>query len=253
MRNKRNYYRILQVQPDAPPEIIRSCYRTLMQTLKHHPDLGGDDWNATLINEAYNTLMNPERRAEYDRNLAKRGGITDFNRNNKDTGQKQNVEKPEKTTQANKPYRSQTTSAKLCHFCDQPWSTDASSDPDAVCADCQSPLYPVVRVREQSGCQRAVQRVELNKPLNIYLKGIKGDPISGVLRNLSPNGLQFTCTGNLWEGQTAKIEAHAFAAVAQIVNIAGRNALGTSALTVGAQFLTLRFHTSRGTFVSAKA
>ena len=42
MENRRNYYRILHVQPDAPTEIIKSSYRTLMQKLRMHPDLGGD-------------------------------------------------------------------------------------------------------------------------------------------------------------------------------------------------------------------
>jgi predicted transcriptional regulator len=34
MKNRRNYYRILQVQPDAPVEIIRASYRTMMRELK---------------------------------------------------------------------------------------------------------------------------------------------------------------------------------------------------------------------------
>jgi DnaJ-class molecular chaperone len=38
---KRNYYEILHVSRDAPAEIIRGSYRTLMQKLGHHPDLGG--------------------------------------------------------------------------------------------------------------------------------------------------------------------------------------------------------------------
>ena len=63
MDNRRNYYRILHVQPDAPTEIIKSSYRTLMQKLRMHPDLGGDQWNATLINEAYQTLMDRGRSA----------------------------------------------------------------------------------------------------------------------------------------------------------------------------------------------
>jgi DnaJ-class molecular chaperone len=50
--NRRNYYRILHVQPDAPTEVIKSSYRTLMQRLKMHPDLGGDHSEAALINEA---------------------------------------------------------------------------------------------------------------------------------------------------------------------------------------------------------
>ena len=39
---RRNLYRILHVQPEAPPEVIRASYRTLMSTLRAHPDLGGD-------------------------------------------------------------------------------------------------------------------------------------------------------------------------------------------------------------------
>ena len=66
VKNRWNYYRILQVQPDAALDVIKASYRTLMQKLKFHPDLGGDNWNATVINEAYRVLSNSERRAEYD-------------------------------------------------------------------------------------------------------------------------------------------------------------------------------------------
>lgn len=69
MKNRRNYYRILQVQPDAPPEIIRASYRTLMKELKAHPDVGGEHSSAYLINEAYETLSNGDRRAAYDKTL----------------------------------------------------------------------------------------------------------------------------------------------------------------------------------------
>ena len=66
MKNRRNYYRILKVQPDAPVEIIRASYRTLMRELKLHPDLGGSTYDASLLNEAYETLSNSARRAAYD-------------------------------------------------------------------------------------------------------------------------------------------------------------------------------------------
>jgi curved DNA-binding protein CbpA len=58
---------VLLVHPDAPLEIIRSSYRTLMQSLRVHPDLGGDTRQAALVNEAYAVLIDPARRAEYDR------------------------------------------------------------------------------------------------------------------------------------------------------------------------------------------
>ncbi|MBX2837590.1 MAG: hypothetical protein KTR35_12090 [Gammaproteobacteria bacterium] len=67
MENKRNYYRLLYVQMDAPPSVINSSYKAMMQKLRLHPDLGGDDWNATLLNEARDVLMNPKRRSEYDK------------------------------------------------------------------------------------------------------------------------------------------------------------------------------------------
>ena len=69
MKNKRNYYRILHVQPDAPTEVIRASYRTLMQKLRQHPDLGGENWNASIINEAHNVLADDARRRAYDRTL----------------------------------------------------------------------------------------------------------------------------------------------------------------------------------------
>jgi len=72
---RRNYYRTLNVQPDASLEIIKNNYRTLLQKLRLHPDLGGESWNASIINEAYNILRSPLKRAAYDKKLLKRYDI----------------------------------------------------------------------------------------------------------------------------------------------------------------------------------
>lgn len=69
MRNRRNFYRILQVQPDAPTAVIRNNYRILLQKLRMHPDLGGDQVNASLVNQAWQTLRDPTRRRTYDKQL----------------------------------------------------------------------------------------------------------------------------------------------------------------------------------------
>ena len=61
-----DYYRILQVDRDAHPEIIRAAYRTLLKELGKHPDHGGDDAEAGTIIEAYATLAHPGRRRAYD-------------------------------------------------------------------------------------------------------------------------------------------------------------------------------------------
>ena len=67
MKDHADYYDILHVRPDAPTEIIKSSYRTLMQRLKQHPDLGGDHEHAARINKAYATLSDSGSRAAYDR------------------------------------------------------------------------------------------------------------------------------------------------------------------------------------------
>ena len=69
MKNRRNYYRVLQLQPDAPPEIIHASYRAIMRELRRHPDLGGSTSDAAILNEAYETLSDPVRRAAYDEEL----------------------------------------------------------------------------------------------------------------------------------------------------------------------------------------
>ena len=92
MKNKRNYYRILHVQPDAPREIIQSSYRTLMQKLKAHPDLGGEEWNATVINEAYQVLMDANKRKEYDTNLFQKESHNTLGKQNQNQRQKPTTE-----------------------------------------------------------------------------------------------------------------------------------------------------------------
>lgn len=62
----KDYYRTLQVHSCAHPEVIKTVYRTLMLRLGKHPDRGGDLIEAQAINEAYDVLSDPARRAQYD-------------------------------------------------------------------------------------------------------------------------------------------------------------------------------------------
>ena len=62
----RNYYEILGVSKSASQEEIKTAYRKLAH--KYHPDKkGGDEGKFKEINEAYQVLSNPEKRAQYDR------------------------------------------------------------------------------------------------------------------------------------------------------------------------------------------
>lgn len=65
-----NYYKILQVDPGANPLVIKSSYYTILNQLKCHPDKGGDEENAKLINEAYRILSSERLREEYDQFLS---------------------------------------------------------------------------------------------------------------------------------------------------------------------------------------
>src|SRR5512135_1266057 len=117
MQNRRNYYRLLQVQPDAPIEVIRASYRTLMRELKQHPDLGGSSSHAVLLNEAYRTLSNPTLRTEYDKKL--------FLRYTKQSLSTQAFGHPKHTKPS-------------CPFCKA--SLTSQDPPGPVCSVCQSPV-----------------------------------------------------------------------------------------------------------------
>ncbi|MEC9389572.1 MAG: DnaJ domain-containing protein [Myxococcota bacterium] len=67
------YYRVLGVPSDAATEDIKKAFRKLARSC--HPDVAGDDPASAAqfarIREAYETLVNDERRARYDRQLAR--------------------------------------------------------------------------------------------------------------------------------------------------------------------------------------
>ena len=59
-----DYYRILGVDRNADQSEIKKAFKK--RSMKHHPDKGGDEEEFKRINEAYQTLSNPQKRAEYD-------------------------------------------------------------------------------------------------------------------------------------------------------------------------------------------
>ena len=59
-----NLYEILNVPETASKDEIKTAYRRL--AAKHHPDRGGDTATFQSIQNAYDTLMDDGKRAEYD-------------------------------------------------------------------------------------------------------------------------------------------------------------------------------------------
>ncbi|HQT26124.1 MAG TPA: DnaJ domain-containing protein, partial [Burkholderiales bacterium] len=72
---KESLYDVLEVSRTASPEVIRAAYKSLVQ--RYHPDKNPDNPEAEnllkLINNAYETLSDPETRASYDLMLALEG------------------------------------------------------------------------------------------------------------------------------------------------------------------------------------
>ncbi|MBI4558080.1 MAG: molecular chaperone DnaJ [Candidatus Hydrogenedentes bacterium] len=86
MTKEKDFYEILGVSRTASEEEIRKAYLKLAH--KYHPDKTGGDKAAEEklkeVNEAYDTLKNPQKRAQYDRfgrageQFAGAGGFGDF-------------------------------------------------------------------------------------------------------------------------------------------------------------------------------
>jgi curved DNA-binding protein len=60
----KNYYQILGVDRTASPDQIKQAYRRLAS--RHHPDKGGDKNAFQEIQQAYDTLGDDQKRAQYD-------------------------------------------------------------------------------------------------------------------------------------------------------------------------------------------
>jgi curved DNA-binding protein len=68
-----DHYQTLGVSRDATENDIKSAYRKM--AMKHHPDRGGDINEFQRIQEAYDTLGDPQKKSSYDNPAASQDGF----------------------------------------------------------------------------------------------------------------------------------------------------------------------------------
>lgn len=190
MGSRPDYYRILHVQDDAPLEIIRASYRTLMRTMGAHPDLGGDENGARALNEAWEVLSDQARRARYD------------------------AERSLGDARVNAP--------------------EPAPEPDSR-DDARSERRAVTRLAHDA---RITWTTE------------EGESSHSRIRDLSPRGLSFVACSELRPDTPLQIASDALNARGIVRNI---RRIDDECFLVGVEFLQVRFHDRRGTFLSRSA
>lgn len=239
--DNRNFYEILHVGRDAPEEIIRSSYRTLMQQLKHHPDLGGDAATAAIINEAYAVLNNSERRAEYDAKLDIFATLTDYDAEK--PREQEPVAQPVKILD---PYRE-------CLFCESPHFHGKHFEVDASCRTCDSPLAVAEGLQADKNDQRAVARIDKSQAILFHTHWPQEHGSTGQMEDVSLTGLRFATQHEIKPGQRLKITANALHAIAHVTRCHFEQRESITVCVVGASFATLRLARTVGGFVSTRA
>ena len=217
-----------------------------MQKLKLHPDLGGDDWNASLLNEAYAVLSNPRKRAAYDRQHST-GTMASGPQTRKRT-----TETPEnKRSQFRQSSARYTRSNTVCQFCGTPKPVRFRYGASYDCTLCASPLQTVAQLRSVANTQRAVHRTPHRAPIVFFTAIDDRTGNSGIISDLSPRGLQFLSSTQLIEEQVLKITSEVLSATARVIYC--RPVRNSGRHAVGVEFITLRFHNCAGTFISENA
>jgi curved DNA-binding protein CbpA len=261
MKNRRNYYRILHVGPEAPTAVIQASYRALMQRLKMHPDLGGDHTQAALINEAYATLSDPQLRAAYDKTLSL---VTEQRRGARPAAPPRPAAAEPEPAAPPRPARTPPSTAAntaACAFCTTPYRATDADYPDSACATCGSALSPASRHQHGSGAagsdgdaaRRAIERVPRNMAVAFHLAQSRTIEQSGTTEDLSLHGMRLLTRARIPVGERLRLECSFCSAVAVVRSARADEGQRRGSWQYGVEFLTLRLKHQRGGLFSTVA
>jgi curved DNA-binding protein CbpA len=240
-----DYYKILHVAPDAPEAIIRASYRTLMQALRMHPDLGGDHERATLINEAFRTLGDADSRARYDEKL--RRAAEAAAEDTAATAATVVLDEGPAVAQAK-----QTVEHALCPFCRSSHDVSLRNADDAMCEACGAPLFAASYHPVDGDVRRAVDRLPRNARVSFRTSSDRQTVSKGVSQDVSLNGMRFVTTTFLNAGERLIIACDYCIAAAIVRNVRRADGIDTG-WECGVEFFTLRIRRQRGGLISTVA
>ncbi len=236
MKNRRNYYRILQVQADAPAAVIKASYRALMQGAKMHPDLGGDHAQAVFLNEAFAVLSDPVRRTQYDQVLAHVAPL----------------HKHQASAAGRVPPTAQGLEESCCEFCGAPCVAIELERPEAACLTCGSALFPAVKRMDGLEPGRATAHIRMKMPMTFRRSTLLQDLLTGTSMDLSLNGMQFCTVTKIEIEEKLSIDCQFCSAVAVVRNVSP-DISHARHWRCGVEFLTLHLRHDRGGLYSTTA
>lgn len=278
--NRRNHYRVLHVQPEAPLEVIKASYRAMMMRMKLHPDLGGDHDTAAIVNEAYAVLSDPQRRAEYDRQLRLRSRPEMMRKALGSSNPQGPTEATAAPSPAPKPqppvaqtYAPATTAPVTAHelyarirpvpappgshrmtcaFCQLDNLTSRAGEP--LCSRCGAPLTPVRQAAMPNfGALGLNRRQSVRRPRQaeaVAYWGLPPERHRVQWRDLSAGGLSLWATQALPVGQRIQVLDPEIHTVAEVVAC---EAGPRQTWLIRARLLTLRTTKRAGLFCAAQA
>lgn len=235
-RNRRNFYRVLQVQPDAPDVTISASYHALKQSRPQ---------DSALLDEAYRTLSNPVARKQYDTIFSS------YTLRDRESG----AANPDLPMMTGK-FASLTSfletdraiiNLSYCFFCNTPHTPQTEYYLHETCLECASPLHALTHGHFESS-RRWLGRVPVAGKFSFYLSW-PSKSSTGIFQDLSPAGVRFTTDATLNPKDIIKIDAPNFQAVAEVTYARAEK----SGLSVGTRFITVIFDRRQGSFVTAQA
>ncbi|WP_295623524.1 molecular chaperone DnaJ [uncultured Nitrosomonas sp.] len=231
--NQRNYYRILQVQPDAPITTIKASYQILKKDSFQ---------DKALLDEAYRILSDPAARMQYDALL-----MSNLLRAAKETANKKTnlpslIPELDAAEYSVKPYRAMIT--YYCFFCKTPYVPQTGFYQSENCLECASPLL-LLNHKNMESTRRTMMRTPVRGELVFYLFW-PGRPVQGIFQDLSPAGMRFLTDVILDFNDVIKIDAPNFQAVAEVTHKRHES----HGVSVGTRFITVKFDQQHGNFVT---